>query len=184
MFVLSIIKNAKYLFHQNLFCISIVIFFFNLINGSPSWLLVDDIGYEYKHSHTNVDNTVIWRCTNGEFPKCPGKVTTIGYKKPITQKSEHEHVTTIKKKVKEVVGNIRAKAATNPDSKPRKIILENMKNLDKEIVANMPTYKATRQVCSRARIDEYENYEIPSDLNFVLPENFKTINSGNSNELF
>ncbi|CAF0975166.1 unnamed protein product [Brachionus calyciflorus] len=113
--------------------------------------LVDDIGYEYKHSHTNIDNT-----------------------KPITQKSEHEHGTTIKTKVKEVVGNIRAKAVTNPDTKPRKIILKNMKNLDKEIVANMPSYKATRHVCSRARIDEYENYEIPSDLNFVLPENFKT----------
>ena len=32
---------------------------------------------------------------------------------------------------------------------------------------------AARQLCRKARIDPYENYEIPNDLNFKLHEDFK-----------
>ncbi|CAF1004601.1 unnamed protein product [Brachionus calyciflorus] len=69
-------------------------------------------------------------------------------------------------------------SANNPDTKPRKIILECTKGLSEEVVANLPTFNAARQTCSRARINPYEEFEIPSNLSFILPEKFKNLENG------
>lgn len=149
-------------------------------DGSISWLLVDDEGHEYKVAYeSSITGTITWRCNNSEFPNCLGKVVTKGHSRPITVKKMHEHNPSIKTKVKEVNANIRIMSANNPDTQPRKIILECTKGLSEEIVAHLPTYSAARQVCSRARINPYEDFVLyqnlifipnPSDLSFVLPE--------------
>ena len=36
------------------------------------------------------------------------------------------------------------------------------------MAANLPTYNACRQLCNSARVDPYENYDIPTELNFEL----------------
>ncbi|CAF1116793.1 unnamed protein product [Brachionus calyciflorus] len=69
-------------------------------------------------------------------------------------------------------------SANNPDTQPRKIILECTKGLSEEVVAHLPTFSAARQACNRARINPYENFEIPSDLGFILPDQFKNLDNG------
>ncbi|RNA12641.1 hypothetical protein BpHYR1_000768 [Brachionus plicatilis] len=50
-------------------------------------------------------------------------------------------------------------AASQPDTKPRKIIFEYHKNLEEEVVALLPAYNPAKQLCSRARIDpEHRNW--------------------------
>ncbi|CAF0987501.1 unnamed protein product [Brachionus calyciflorus] len=148
-------------------------------DGSVSWFLVDDEGHEYKVAYeSSISGTITWRCNNSEFPNCPGKVVTKGHSRPITVKKLHEHNASIKTKVKELYANIRIMSANNPDTQPRKIILECTKGLSEEIVAHLPTYSSTRQVCSRARINPYEDFEIPSDFSFILPEQFKNLENG------
>ena len=124
-------------------------------DGSVSYILIDDNYYEYKLSYKASNGKITWRCNSSEYPNRNGSVSTIGMYKPITNIKEHEHVSSIKTKVKEVKSEMKQMAASQPDTKPRKIIFECQKNLMEEVVALLPTYNAARQLCSRARIDPY-----------------------------
>ncbi|CAF0921168.1 unnamed protein product [Brachionus calyciflorus] len=64
-------------------------------------------------------------------------------------------------------------SSSQPYTKPRKIILECQKNVPDEVAAILPSYNASRQLCTRNRVDPYESYDIPSDINFVLHDDFK-----------
>ena len=65
---------------------------------------------------------------------------------------------------KKVVSDMKEVSEKQPDTKPRKIIFEGSKNLLPEVVAQMPSYNALRQRMLRARVDPYDEYEIPVDL--------------------
>ncbi|CAF0971034.1 unnamed protein product [Brachionus calyciflorus] len=75
-------------------------------------------------------------------------------------------------KVNEVTALIKEMALKNPDTKHGKIILECTKGLPEEVVANLPTYTASRQLCTRAKVDKYEDFKIPFDLHFDLDDYF------------
>ncbi|RNA34755.1 hypothetical protein BpHYR1_006941 [Brachionus plicatilis] len=90
----------------------------------------------------------------------------------------------IKTKVKQVTASIKDMALKNPDSKPRKIKLECTRDLSEEIVANLPTYNASRQLCNRAKIDIYKDFDIPGDLTFELDDSFKFIIKDDIKDLF
>ncbi|RNA32813.1 hypothetical protein BpHYR1_044300 [Brachionus plicatilis] len=44
-------------------------------------------------------------------------------------------------------------AEKNPDTNPRKIIIECQKSVSEEVAANLPTYNACRQLCNSAPVD-------------------------------
>ncbi|CAF0838696.1 unnamed protein product [Brachionus calyciflorus] len=115
-------------------------------DGTESFLLVDDSFYEYKVSYQSNNGKITWRCNNTNYPNCPGAVSTQGNNKPITVVRGHDHNRTIKTKVKEVTAQMRQMAENQPDTKPRKIILECQKNVSVEVAANLPSYNAARLV--------------------------------------
>ncbi|CAF1049355.1 unnamed protein product, partial [Brachionus calyciflorus] len=111
-------------------------------DGSESFLLVDDLNFENKLSYKSKTDKITWRCNSTEFPNCSVAVTTNGYARPITVLRNHEHVQDIKTKIKEVTSQIRLMAENQPDTKPRKIILECQKNINEEVATNLPSYNA------------------------------------------
>ncbi|CAF1024296.1 unnamed protein product, partial [Brachionus calyciflorus] len=121
-----------------------------------SWLLVDEKKYEYKNGYKSTNGKITWRCYNTEFPNCPGSVYTFGYKLPIYHNKDHEHQATIKTDVKAVKAKIKNLASEQPDS------------------TYLPTYNSSRQLCRNSRINPYEKYDSPSDLDFILHEDFKS----------
>ena len=151
-------------------------------DGSSSHILIDDEFYEYKMGYRSSSDRITWRCNNTQFPNCPGTVYTYGLVRPIIDGKDHEHSNSIKTKVKIIKTNIREMAASQPDTKPRKIIMECQKNLPEEVAANLPTYSASRQLCRLNRVDKYKSYEIPSDLSFELHPDFKTIKRNDDDE--
>ena len=95
-----------------------------------SSLLIDDESFEYKISYKCKSNPKItWRCNDSTYVNCHGSVYTIGFKRPIFKIKQHEHEPTIKTQVKKIISNLKDISANQPDSKPRKIILENEDNL-------------------------------------------------------
>ncbi|RNA35507.1 hypothetical protein BpHYR1_039976 [Brachionus plicatilis] len=105
-------------------------------DGSVSYLLQDEKNHEYKTSYEACSGLITWRCNNPDYPNCPGKVTTNGHRYPICLKINHldECKPKIKTKVKQVTASIKDMALKNPDSKPRKIILEcTLQNATKSI---------------------------------------------------
>ncbi|CAF0908322.1 unnamed protein product [Brachionus calyciflorus] len=131
-------------------------------DGTESFLLVDDFYYEYKVSYQSKNGKITWRCNNTDFPNCPGAVSIQGNNKPITVFRGHDHNPRIKTKVKEVKAQMRQMAENQPDTKPRKIILECQKNVSDEEAANLPSYNSARLVCYRSKIDPYAEYDIPN----------------------
>jgi hypothetical protein len=48
-------------------------------NGEPSYLLIDDQGYEYKEGYkSKTSNKQNWRCNSTASPNCPGSCYTMG----------------------------------------------------------------------------------------------------------
>ncbi|CAF1111998.1 unnamed protein product [Brachionus calyciflorus] len=152
-------------------------------DGTPSWLLVDDEKHEYKTSYVNKNGKITWRCNNTEFPNCSGAVYTNGHSGPIFKIRDHEHCSTIKTEIKAIKANIKDLAEKQPDTNPRKIIIECQKNVSEEIAANLPSYSSSRQLCRNAREDPFENYKIPENLDFELHQDF-TITLKNENFIF
>ncbi|RNA25348.1 hypothetical protein BpHYR1_016144 [Brachionus plicatilis] len=138
-------------------------------NGEDSYLLIDDDFYEYKVAYEAQSGKITCRCNSGEFPNCVGSVSTIGHKGPKNVVNKHEHNNTVKTKVKIIQSDMRAMAAFQPDCKPH------------EVAAVLPSYNASRQLCSRKRVNPYDKYEIPDDIDFVLHDDFKVSEKG---ELF
>ncbi|CAF1037796.1 unnamed protein product, partial [Brachionus calyciflorus] len=68
-----------------------------------SWLMIDEVGHEYKVGYEATSGLITWRCNNSQFPNFPGKATTNGYNKSVTFKVPHEHAPSIKTKEKGLV---------------------------------------------------------------------------------
>ncbi|RNA23160.1 hypothetical protein BpHYR1_031090 [Brachionus plicatilis] len=102
-------------------------------NGEESYILIDEDFHEYKFSYKTKDGAFNWRCNKGKFQNCPGTVKIAGKQKPITVWRGHEYITTNQTKVKIIQSDMRQMASAQPDTEPRKLILECQKNEPAEL---------------------------------------------------
>ncbi|RNA00587.1 hypothetical protein BpHYR1_016466 [Brachionus plicatilis] len=72
--------------------------------------------------------------------------------------------------------DMRQMAPAQPDTKP-----QCQKNVPAEVSAILPSYSASKQLCSRNRVDPYDSYDISKDLNFELHDDFQVTEK---NDLF